>query len=222
MDLQLSTAARCGISHLDGGPCAYVALLCPLHAVRNIRASRSAAELEVESAATVPAPIHLNPLMVRHLATSEGDPRRLAAEVLKRVVDGTAAPLQAARFLRASRLLTAMGETEMDNEAALAEAEFRGRLMHGMPPLGEAEWNYARQLFDADTVSEFARWAVMLDAPYPDDIKPAGGYTRAEAREYRNTRFRQQTAPIDPGTTGDDDDDQPIIIRRGPWPGTDP
>ena len=117
------------------------------------------------------------------------DPRRDAAEVCRRVLNGEAAPLQAARFIRAATATAAMGAPDMDMEEALRNAEFRGRIRNGSPPLDDEEWEYAALIYDDETLQEFARWAITLDAPYPPHIDPTG------------SRHWKYTMKIDPSTS---------------------
>jgi hypothetical protein len=186
-------AHRCTTPAPSGSPCLHPAP-CPRHTPIAGYDSQNA---KPETQNPAPATVRLNHLIANHFASKDADPRRMAADVLKRVVAGTAAPLQAARFLRAGRLLTAMGQAEMDDEAALAEAEFRGRISHGLPPRDDDEWEYARLIYNKGALEEFARWAIAFDAPFPDDINPPGGRTREEqwqTREALNRRLAEKDA----------------------------
>jgi len=59
------------------------------------------------------------------------------------------------------RVLSALGPERASEEAALAEVELRGRLMHGQPPRTATEWERAARAFTGDAVEEFRRWEVV-------------------------------------------------------------
>jgi hypothetical protein len=193
---QSKIAARCAQNLPSGASCFHDATACPFHEPPELPSSPlDAVNPPLEPAVTLPK-VKLPSFAERR--NNAVDPRTLADEMLQRVLSGAASPVQAGRFVRATRTVSAMPPPQTDEETALAEAEFRGRIRNGLPPMGDEEWNYARLRFTEEAVKEFARWAVLLDAPYPDDIEPAGGRTRAEAKTVTEPRPRQQPEPTEP------------------------
>lgn len=54
------------------------------------------------------------------------------------------------------RILASLGQ--QDDPVSLREVELRGRLMQGLTPRDEEEWELARSIFDDAAIAEFERW----------------------------------------------------------------
>lgn len=76
--------------------------------------------------------------------------------LIDQLIDGR---LTAAEVSSAGGILRIIaGYDGPEDAATLAEVELRGRLMHGLPPRDEAEWEFAASLFNDDAMAEFRRW----------------------------------------------------------------
>ena len=62
----------------------------------------------------------------------------------------------AAVAVSACRALIALPEKDSDREEMLREAALIGSVAHGVPPLEEADWDLARDLFDEHTLEQIA------------------------------------------------------------------
>ena len=84
--------------------------------------------------------------------------RELAWLAVEGLVSGDLDPRRASALASIGRLLVVLGTDATSERDALVEVERRARLMHGLPPANEAEWEWARERFTAEAVAEFERW----------------------------------------------------------------
>lgn len=58
-----------------------------------------------------------------------------------------------------ARLLQRLGADAGESEEAILEASVLGGVMHGFAPRTEEQWEYARQVFDPETLAVIRQWA---------------------------------------------------------------
>ena len=56
------------------------------------------------------------------------------------------------------RAIFALGEEDIDREAAIAEAVVIGTILHGFPPRDEQQWEIARRHYDEHTLARLEDW----------------------------------------------------------------
>lgn len=81
------------------------------------------------------------------------------------------------------RVLAALGPERTSEEAALAEVELRGRIMHGQAPRTTAEWERAGRVFTNDAIGEFHRWDLgdcLLEGDGVGEDDPLVGWQAAD------------------------------------------
>ena len=81
------------------------------------------------------------------------------------------------------RVLSALGPERASEEAALAEVELRGRIMHGHAPRTAAEWERAERAFGSDAIEEFHRWDLedcLLEGDGVGEDDPLVGWQAAD------------------------------------------
>lgn len=132
---------QCGAPTRRGLPCRFARGQCPHHA-------------PVGSAAAAPVDEGLGP----PAAVDGRDLRGTGWWLVARTISGELAPPRASVVGSLLRTLAALGPGEPDEEEALREVELRARLMHGLPPRTESEWERADALFATETLSELRRW----------------------------------------------------------------
>jgi hypothetical protein len=82
--------------------------------------------------------------------------------LIARVLENNLDAKRTAVIATLMRVIAAFGQDVLPPEAALREAELRGRLMHGLPPRDEAEWALAEATFSAsalETMRQFEELA---------------------------------------------------------------
>lgn len=94
--------------------------------------------------------------------------------MLDRLEDGELDPRIATVMVAALRVLLAAGGLAAEDDDALAEVELRGRLMFGLPPRDEAEWDLARARFTPEALAEIERLAALFERDGFDGREPAG------------------------------------------------
>ncbi len=72
------------------------------------------------------------------------------------------------------RLLESLGPSPESDERARAESVLLGRLSHGMPPEGEAEWDMARERFAPEAISDFEEWERLWERYRNHGLEPLG------------------------------------------------
>ncbi|MFN0095064.1 MAG: hypothetical protein ACKVVT_09855 [Dehalococcoidia bacterium] len=126
----------CGAMTSSGMPCQRRAGRCAQHAER----------------ATTTKPV------AEHDEGRERNLRRLAWEMVERVLDGSMGVREATALASLGRLLHRLGPEPADVKEELLEVERRARLMAGIPPRTAEEWAWAERSFRPDAVEEFRRW----------------------------------------------------------------
>ena len=136
------------------GPCRYLATACPVHGTREYG---------------VPVtPANQQPMF----AFGDGEKNSAIATLLRKIaLSGSLTPRDTASLINAARRIDELDD--YDDADTLREVELRGRLMHGLPPREDEEWELARSLFDDDAMAEFERWQRQMEQfppPYDDGL----------------------------------------------------
>jgi hypothetical protein len=94
-------------------------------------------------------------------AVDERDLHGLGWWVIKNAITGELTTPQGTVVANVMRVIAGLGPEPLAEEEALRNVELSGRIMHGVPPRNEAEWERARRMFDDDAIAEFERWAAL-------------------------------------------------------------
>lgn len=86
------------------------------------------------------------------------DLRDIAWWLLDQLIAGSMTSSEVSSAGSVLRILASLGQ--QDDPASLREVELRGRLMQGLTPRDEEEWELARSIFDDAAIAEFERWEV--------------------------------------------------------------
>ena len=78
--------------------------------------------------------------------------------LLDQLIEGAMTSAEVSSAGSILRILASLGQ--QDDPASLREVELRGRLMQGLTPRDEEEWELARSIFDDAAIAEFERWEV--------------------------------------------------------------
>jgi len=148
---------RCEAPTAEGHPCRYAIEKCPHESHRTAREQRLPPVPE--------QPGSPDAILLR-------DERALAWWTLGELVAERLSTSQGSAIASLLRILHALGPTPLSEEQALVEAEFRGRIMHGMPPRSAEQWAMAERLYDAESVAEFRRWERLLERDRGDVYQP--------------------------------------------------
>jgi hypothetical protein len=124
------------------GPCNYPADRCPVHAALP-GPETVAAEPEFDLRATLEA---------IHAAISSGD----------------ADPRHVARLVTALERIAELS-SELTDEEKSDQALLRGKILNGIPPETEHEWNIAREIFTDDALLELATWPNCIPGTFFPD-----------------------------------------------------
>lgn len=141
---------QCGATTQAGTPCRYPRAICPHHGPdrpsRRGEGRREGGAKRVQNAAPPPGLI------------AARDIHELLWWAMEQLLSGGLDPRTAATVTTFARLLLQAGPAGADAEEALREVVLRGRLMYGIPPATDEEWELARRIFDDDALAEIRRW----------------------------------------------------------------
>jgi hypothetical protein len=143
---------RCGARTKNTDGCRFPANACPLHGDQ-ANPPRSPAPDRAAAPVSTGAPP----------ALANQDERAFAWWTIGELLAERLSTPQGSVIASLLRIIHAFGPPEMSEEEALAEAEFRGRIAHGLPPRGDAEWAKAERIFEPAAIEEFRRWERLLE-----------------------------------------------------------
>jgi hypothetical protein len=126
------------------GPCSYPADRCPLHTTPPAP--------EPDASTAKPAP----------------DVNTMLAEIHAAITAGDADPVHVARMVVAIERIAEL-TSELTDEEKADEAFLRGKILNGVPPETEHEWNVARCIFDDEALLELASWPMCLPGSFFPD-----------------------------------------------------
>lgn len=160
--------ATCGKPTKLGKPCGWHTGACPYHSGR---------------------PETRPPQVARpaHAGEAPEDLRAFGWWLIRGVLGETVEVQKGSVLVAAARLIAALGPESEADDQALAAAVLRGRVMHGLAPEGDAEWDLARALFTAEALAEIRRWAESVEPDLVHHREP-GGLRQASALEREVSR----------------------------------
>ncbi len=155
----------CGAPTLAGGACRWPRDRCTFHGARQ-RRSRPPSPPPPPEGATGDIPA----------AIERRDVRELAWWLMEALIGGwDHSPGNASSLTAVLRVLASMGPEPRAEEDALAEAELRGLIMHGVPPRTPTEWERAAAVFSPEALREIARWEGLLATGEDDGLLEGEG-----------------------------------------------
>lgn len=92
--------------------------------------------------------------------------------VIRGLLGGAIGERKGAVLVSAARLVAGLGPDGDALDEALAATVLRGRVMHGLPPEDEAQWELAASLFTPDALAELRSWDTSVEADLVDDREP--------------------------------------------------
>lgn len=145
--------ATCGKPTKLGKPCGWHTGPCPYHSGR----PETRPQQEARPARAGEAPENL---------------RAFGWWLIRGVLGETVEVQKGSVLIAAARLIAALGPESETDDQALAAAALRGRVMHGLAPESDAEWELARALFSAEALAEIRRWAESVEPDLVDNGEP--------------------------------------------------
>lgn len=161
---------RCGAKTKGGTPCRWAIDRCTHQSHRIEREGR-----DRRGEANAPWPAEDDPRpqgLTPPPAVDEHDLHGLGWWTIRNAITGDLETPRAAVVATVMRVLAALGPEPVAQEEALRDVELLGVIMHGVPPRNPAEWERARQLFDADGIEEFERWVALGEGDGLDRRQP--------------------------------------------------
>lgn len=152
---------RCGATTRSGTACRYPRAACPHHqGDRRARTSAPHRDAALEPVPGASPPPGL--LSARNI-------HELLWWAVERLLAGDLDARTAATVTSFARLLLQAGPAGPEAGEALREVVLRGRLMYGIPPATDEDWELARRIFDDDALAEIRRWPPLAAEGDGDD-----------------------------------------------------
>lgn len=154
----MATRAICGAMTQKGTPCRWPAGGCQVHGSHQptapVAVPPPGEQAPPERAARQPEPGPSPP---------DQDLRGLGWWLIDGVLNESPEVGRASVVAPVMRVLAALGPSPLDEEAALQESAFRGRLMNGFRPHTDEEWSKVARYLDEEALAEMRRWPDLFE-----------------------------------------------------------